>query len=440
MSDVVETRIGLLPRDWRVEPLSKTATKIQDGTHFSPKSEDGPCRYVTSKNIQFGHLSLSNCGWISQEEHDAIYARCDVKYGDVLLTKDGANTGNACLNDQQEPFSLLSSVAMLRTDGAANHAGFILQYLLSPLGQRRLKDLMSGNAITRLTLQKIKAFETPVPSATEQRRIAEILSTLDETIEQTEALIVKYQQIKAGLMRDLFTRGVTPDGKLRPTRAEAPQLYKESPFGWIPKEWEVKYLTELYGNPIRDFGSFSSTNLITFLESGVPFIKSEMIGVGKVMWDSVMFISEEVHGMLSKSHVQKGDILFSKIGSALGKAVIYDGSRGVCNSNAAIAKIDIDRRKATNFFVMYFLNHQTAQTQFKNMIVSLLPRINLGDINRLLVPVPLLAEQLVIEARLMAIDHALNSEEKLLDKQLLTKHGLMHDLLTGRVRVRTPAQ
>ena len=43
-------------------------------------------------------------------------------------------------------------------------------------------------------------------------------------------------------MHDLFTRGVTPDGKLRPTRAEAPQLYKESPLGWIPKEWEVQPL------------------------------------------------------------------------------------------------------------------------------------------------------------------------------------------------------
>jgi type I restriction enzyme S subunit len=55
-----------------------------------------------------------------------------------------------------------------------------------------------------------------------QRRIAEILSTLDETIEQTEALIAKYQQIKAGLMHDLFTRVVTPDGRLRPTRTQAP--------------------------------------------------------------------------------------------------------------------------------------------------------------------------------------------------------------------------
>ncbi len=61
---------------------------------------------------------------------------------------------------------------------------------------------------------------------------------MDRTIEQTESLIAKQQRIKTGLMQDFVTRGVTPDGRLRPTRAEAPHLYKESPLGWIPKEWE----------------------------------------------------------------------------------------------------------------------------------------------------------------------------------------------------------
>ena len=56
-------------------------------------------------------------------------------------------------------------------------------------------------------------------------------------------------------MHDLFTRGVTPDGKLRPTRAEAPQLYKESPLGWIPKEWEVTTSSD-----ICIIGNWTATN------------------------------------------------------------------------------------------------------------------------------------------------------------------------------------
>ena len=78
-----------------------------------------------------------------------------------------------------------------------------------------------------------------LPSSAEQDRIAEILSTLDDTIEQTEALIAKYQQIKAGLMQDLFTVASPLTAASVPLRTHAPHLYKESKLGWIPKEWET---------------------------------------------------------------------------------------------------------------------------------------------------------------------------------------------------------
>ena len=71
-----------------------------------------------------------------------------------------------------------------------------------------------------------------------QEKIARILQTIDQTIEKTEALIEKYQHIKAGLMHDLFTRGIGADGKLRPPHEQAPELYQQTPIGWIPKEWE----------------------------------------------------------------------------------------------------------------------------------------------------------------------------------------------------------
>jgi type I restriction enzyme, S subunit len=395
---------------------------------------DGPI-FLAAPNLKGNRIEFDHVDHIPEWRYQES-PEIQLREGDILLVKDGSTLGiSGIVTALPAPTTVNGSIAVIRPHTSLD-SGFLFYFISGERFQKLIWFKRAGLGVPHLFQADLRKFEISVPSLSEQRGIAEILSTLDETIEQTETLIAKYQQIKAGLMHDLFTRGVTPDGKLRPTHTEAAQLYKESPLGWIPSEWEVKHLAELYGNPIRDFGSFSSTNLITFLESGVPFIKSEMIGVGKIMWDSVMFISEKVHGMLSKSHVQKGDILFSKIGSALGEAVVYDGSRGVCNSNAAIAKIDIDRRKATNFFVMYFLNHETAQTQFKNMIVSLLPRINLRDINRLRVPVPPLAEQFVIQERLISTDNTINAEEKLLDKQILIKHGLMHDLLTGCVRVK----
>ena len=60
---------------------------------------------------------------------------------------------------------------------------------------------------------------------------------MDVQIEATEALIAKQERLRAGLMQDLFTRGVDENGELRPPREEAPHLYHETEIGWLPKGW-----------------------------------------------------------------------------------------------------------------------------------------------------------------------------------------------------------
>ena len=88
---------------WVVKPLGEVCHKIQDGAHNSPKkqfSEGGQGRflYITSKNIRNNYMDLSNVSYVEQDFHDEIYPRCQPRLGDVLLTKDGANTGNVTLN------------------------------------------------------------------------------------------------------------------------------------------------------------------------------------------------------------------------------------------------------------------------------------------------------------------------------------------------------
>lgn len=200
-----DSPLGRIPKDWEVKELSWAAVKIQDGTHFSPKSLVGPFRYLTSKNIRFGYLDLSECGWITEREHNAIYSRCDVHYGDVLLTKDGVNTGNATINDLNEPVSLLSSVAFIRCDGLKIDRNFLLQFFLSPVCQQRIRDLMSGNAITRLTLQKIKCFIIPLPTISEQIRIGASATSWDVVMNVEQKYLSKLRLIKKGLMHDLLT-------------------------------------------------------------------------------------------------------------------------------------------------------------------------------------------------------------------------------------------
>lgn len=191
--------------EWEIKPASEICIKIQDGTHFSPPLGGRDYLYVTSKNIGFGFLDVSNADLIAAEYHRAIYNRADVRKGDLLLTKDGANTGNAALNTLDEEISILSSVAFLRFDPKKHVADYYLQQILSHSGQNQIKELMSGNAITRLTLAKIKNLLFPVAPLAEQRAIADVLSDMDSEIERLEQRRAKTQLLKQGMMQELLT-------------------------------------------------------------------------------------------------------------------------------------------------------------------------------------------------------------------------------------------
>jgi type I restriction enzyme M protein len=161
---------------WPIVPLGESCESIMDGTHFSPaNTETGDRLYLTSKNVRENHLDLSNVSYISEEDHRSIYTRCSVKKGDVLYVKDGANTGLAALNTLDEEFSLLSSVAVLRGKPGLLDNRYLSYYLNTENGRERMLSLISGVAITRLTLTKLNNARIPLPpSEIQQQIIAEM--------------------------------------------------------------------------------------------------------------------------------------------------------------------------------------------------------------------------------------------------------------------------
>ncbi|MBL7794551.1 MAG: restriction endonuclease subunit S [Saprospiraceae bacterium] len=201
-----DSALGRVPVEWEVVTLKAACERIQDGTHFSPEiSEVGEFMYITSKNIRMGELDLNNVDFITREAHDSIFRRCSVKYRDVLLTKDGANTGNVSLNTIKEPISLLSSVAFLRGKKGYLKNDFLFQVLASEKLQKTFKDQMSGNAITRTTLTKINATLITVPKVDEQDRIISVLEKFGSNLFKEKNNLMKYQSMKTALMQDLLT-------------------------------------------------------------------------------------------------------------------------------------------------------------------------------------------------------------------------------------------
>lgn len=200
-----QTEIGEIPESWEVKNLKELSIKITDGTHHSPETTDTGYLYITSKNIRPLKLIIEKPVYISEEDHREIYSRCDVKKGDVLLTKDGANTGNCTINPLDEQFSLLSSVGLIRTNPSKLSNQFLCQFLNSEPGRSQSIGLMDGQAIKRITIEKIKNFKIPTPPLLEQNKICKVLTSYDVVIEHEETRLESLFRLKKGLMSDLLT-------------------------------------------------------------------------------------------------------------------------------------------------------------------------------------------------------------------------------------------
>jgi len=160
-----------LPNGWEWVRLGDVLLKITDGTHHSPpNSFKGEFKYITAKNIKSNGIDLTKLTYVSSDVHSQIYARCDPEYGDILYIKDGATTGIVTINDLKEPFSMLSSVALLKLLSKIYNY-FLLYVLRSPYFYSSMREDMTGVAITRVTLTKLNKALIPLVPEMEQKRI-----------------------------------------------------------------------------------------------------------------------------------------------------------------------------------------------------------------------------------------------------------------------------
>lgn len=213
---------------WQDYQLKDICEKITDGTHNSPINTDlGDYMYITAKNIKEEGIDLSKITYVSSDIHEKIYARCNVEFGDVLYIKDGATTGIATINTIKEQFSLLSSVAVLKPKKNKLLAKYLVYKLNSNEVRNMMINNMSGVAITRLTLTKIKQAKMKFPTIEEQQEIVNILDNLlakYNKIKNLEQQLEKIELLKKAILAKVF-RGEL--GTNNPDEESAENLLKE---------------------------------------------------------------------------------------------------------------------------------------------------------------------------------------------------------------------
>lgn len=390
--------------EWTKYKIAEVTEYLVDGTHFSPKSTDGEFKYITSKNIRNDGLDLTNISYISKDEHESIYKRCKVQLGDILLTKDGANTGNCCLNTLDEEFSLLSSVAVLRGKNQSFDNNFILQILQSDLGQNTIVSSMSGQAITRITLTKLKDYSFNFPEFKEQTKIASFLSAVDEKISQLTQKHQLLSQYKQGMMQKLFSQQIrfkADDG---------------SEFGeW--KKTEIKNISKIFD------GTHQTPNYVT---AGVPFYSVEHVTANN--FKNTKYIAEDVYlAELKRVQLEKGDILLTRIGD-IGTCKLIDWDVRA-SFYVSLALIKVNKQHSSSFVNQYIKSNLFQKELHERTIHVAFPKkINLGEIGLCLIQLPCLEEQTKIANFLSAIDQKIDVVSEQLEQAKLWKKGLLQQM------------
>jgi len=270
----------------------------------------------------------------------------------------------------------------------------------------------------------------------EQQKLAQVLDTLDTAIHETEAIIAKLKAVKQGLLHDLLTRGIDANGELRPPQVEAPHLYKESPLGWIPKEWD----TQVFGDTIEhviDFRGRTPKKLGMDWGGGdILALSANNVQPGGIDISREAYFGGErlYRKWMTSGDVRKGDVLLTMEAPLGNVAQIPDDARYILSQRVIALRFRPD--KILNDFAFW----QMQSTEFQRAMVkrstgSTATGIQRAELVKLHLKAPPVDEQSLIAQRLFTVEHKLASELAALNKQKQEKSGLMDDLLTGRVRV-----
>lgn len=413
-------------------PIGEIAESLIDGPFGSNlKSEhyvDEPgIPVVRLNNVQETRFDSKDKAFVS-ESHAATLARHHVRPGDVLIAALGDEThpvGRSCCYPDDQPDAINKADCFrlrCKPDLAINR--YVMFALNSEFARAQIRRFEQGVTRKRINLGNIQRVRVGIPDLARQRRIAEILTTVDQAIVQTEALIAKTQQIKTGLMDDLFTRGVTPDGRLRPPRDQAPHLYKPSPLGWIPREWEVVPIGSLIESwamgPRFSADEYSDNGNVATLRT------SDMDAEGNINYDSMPLASLDLSG-LHQHLLRPEDLVVSRSGTC-GIAGVFDGHSRDVLPGAFLIRLRF-QRSILSEFARTFINSPFGSRATSRIAEGGVQKNLRGtELCRLLLPVPHREEQTTMQATLAAVDSRCRAAEEEACTLLKLKIGLMEAL------------
>ena len=383
-----KTEIGEIPADWEIVKL-KDILSLNYGDGLPESKRKGDKYPVYGSNGIVGY-------------HDDFLVN-----GPSIIVGRKGTIGNITWSDSN--FWPIDTTYYVITDTSKNS----LRWLYYQLYALKLNRLNTATGIPGWNRDVALNLKIPLPLFSEQKKIAEILSTVDEAIEKSKEIIEKTKELKKGMMQELLTRGI------------GHKKFKKTEIVEIPVEWEVVRVKDV-GEIVT--GNTPSTKNLEYYNSEYLWATPADLGTRKYVKFTKKMLS--MKGIEVSRLIPKGSILVVCIGSTIGKV--------------GIASLDMATNQQINSIICNksWVHHFVYYWMLKNsdILVSMagrhaVPIVNKTLFSLLTIPKPSINEQNSIGLILNSIDEEI--ERQIIHKESLEsiKKGLMQVLLTGKIRV-----
>lgn len=432
------TELGEIPVEWEVVGFFDYIDQVLDFRGRTPQKlgmnwGNGTIRALSANNVKMGYIDFEKeCHVASLDLYEKWMTKGDLRKNDILFTME-APLGNVAKVPDDNLYILSQRVVAFKLNNKL-YSDYFKYYLMSDDFHLNLKKQATGTTAQGISQKNLGQLFVLVPSFPEQQKIAEILSTVDEQIENTKQLIEKTRELKKGLMQQLLTKGI------------GHTEFKETELGEIPVEWEVFSFQNLLDQCILDSiqdGNHGekhprSSDYVDKKEmNAIPFIMASDINNGSIDYSNCKYINLDQAKGLRIGHSHPEDVLFTHKGS-VGRTALVDDKYELIMLTPQVTAYRIRLKNSLlKEYLKYYLESDTYKRVI-NKISSQSTRdyIGISTQKKQLIIFPSFPEQQKIASILSSVDEQIESYEAEKEKYVELKKGLMQQLLTGKMRVK----
>lgn len=196
-----------IPNHWTWVRLDELSKKITDGTHHTPTYTDSGISFISVKDIKNKKINFEECKYISEDEHNTLYKRCNPENNDVLITKSGT-IGRTCVVNVDRDFSLFVSVALIKPFTSLVNPYYLMYRLDNYISMTNIQQTIKGGLIKNLHIVDMRQLIFPIFSLEEQNQIVKeiekhfsIIDKLEDTVQKS---IKESKRLRQSILKQAF--------------------------------------------------------------------------------------------------------------------------------------------------------------------------------------------------------------------------------------------